>query len=400
MSVKLSEALSKAELQNSEKTEFFQTYKRSSLIPVRGEGVYLYDEEGNSYLDLVSGLGVNALGHAHPEIIEAVTDQYSRFSHLSNGFINTPQVVLAGQILKAAPEVQRVFFTNSGTEAVEGAIKLVRRWAKKHNKEDIVAFSKGFHGRSLGALSLTYKQAYRDGYGPFMPEVKHLQFDSLKDLSGITEKTAAVFLEFVQGEGGIRPISCEFADELDRLHKKYGFLLIADEIQAGVGRTGQFFSYQWYTLKPDLVVCAKPIGGGLPLGVILGKEPLSELWEPGSHGTTFGGNPVSCAAGAVVMNWLFEQNGLSHVKTTGNLFLEALKQIREQVPGKVKSVRAFGLMGALELTEDSSGYPAKALREGLIINSTDSTVIRLLPPLIITDIEINEMKEKLIRILK
>lgn len=387
-----------SDLVTKEKNNFFETYKRSSLIPVRGEGVYLFDDQGKAYLDLVAGLGVNALGHAHPGIIKAATDQLHRFSHLSNSFINIPQVFLSEKILQASPGMTRVFFSNSGAESIEGALKLIRRWSKKNGRSDIFAFSKGFHGRTLGALSLTYKEKYREGYDPFMPEVKHLQFDSIKDLAQINEKTAAVVLEFVLGEGGVRPISCEFADELDRLHRKFKFLLVADEIQSGIGRTGQFFAYQWYTLKPDIVVCAKPIGGGLPLGVILGTEEISSLWHAGDHGTTFGGNPVACAAGLVVMDWLFEQNGLEHVKYTGKILTEALKHLQELFPEKIKSVRIFGLMAAIELMEDSSGYPAKALDEGLIINATDATVIRLLPPLIITDAHIHEMTEKLKRI--
>lgn len=398
MSTKLSEISSRIDPVFEEKNNFFETYKRSSLIPVRGEGVYLFDEQGNSYLDLVAGLGVNALGHAHPDIIKAATEQLARFSHLSNAFIALPQVLLSGKILKATPGMTRIFFSNSGTESVEGALKLIRRWAKKNGRTDIYGFSKGFHGRTLGALSLTHKDKYRDGYDPFMPEVKHLQFDSIRDLSQINEKTAAVVLEFVLGEGGIRPISCEFADELDRLHRKYKFILVADEIQSGIGRTGQFFAYQWYTLKPDIVVSAKPIGGGLPLGVILGTEEISSIWHPGDHGTTFGGNPVACASGLVVMNWLFEQNGIEHVIKTGKFLSESLKHLQELFPEKIKSVRAFGLMAAIELFEDSSTYPEKALKEGLIINSTDSTVLRLLPPLIITEAQINEMIEKFKRI--
>lgn len=396
----LSETSLNVDLVSQEKKIFFETYKRSPMIPVRGEGVYLYDENDNKFLDLVGGLGVNALGHAHPGIIKAVTDQINRFSHLSNAFINVPQVFLAEKILAATPGMTKVFFTNSGTESVEGALKLVRRWAKKNDRSEIFGFSKGFHGRTLGALSLTYKDKYREGFDPFMPEVRHLQFDSIKDLSQINEKTAAVFIEFVLGEGGIRPISCEFADELDRLHRKFKFLLVADEIQSGIGRTGQFFAYQWYTLKPDIVVCAKPIGGGLPLGAILGTDEINSLLHIGDHGTTFGGNPVACAAGLVVMDWLFEHNGIDHVKKTGKHLSEALKHLHELFPEKIKSVRTFGLMAAIELSVDSTPYPAKAIEEGMIINATDSTVIRLLPPLILTETHIQEMTEKFKRILK
>lgn len=391
--------LSEASVDWSEKSSplFFDTYARQSFVPVRGEGVYLYDEDEKEYLDLVTGLGVNALGHAHPAIVAAVNEQIQRFSHLSNAFINIPQVRLAERVLELSPDHKRIFFTNSGTESIEGALKLVRRWAVKNNRETIYAFSKGFHGRSLGALSLTHKDKYRKGYGPFMPEVAHLQFDSLKDLEKINEKTAAVCIEFVLGEGGIRPISCEFADELDRLHRLHQFLLIADETQSGVGRTGQFFAFQWYTLKPDIVVTAKPIGGGLPLGLILGNHRVETIWGPGDHGTTFGGNPVACAAGLAVVDWL-SNGGMAHVAQAGKKFGDALRYLQGRYPAVIKSTRAFGLMAAIELFQSSADYPKKALAEGLIINSTDDTVIRLLPPLIIQDEHIQEMVRKFERI--
>lgn len=388
-----------SELKSKEQKLFFQTYKRSEFIPVRGEGYHLFDSEGRSFLDLTSGLGVNALGHAHPEIVRAINIQAQKFSHLSNAFINETQILLAEKIHQGCG-FSRIFFTNSGTEAVEGALKLIRRWAKANNRREIYGFSKGFHGRSLGALSLTHKEKYREGYGPLLDEVSHLKFDSIEDLSKIDEKTAAVFLEFVLGEGGIRPISCEFADELDRLHKKYGFLLIADEIQAGFGRTGKFFAYQNFTLKPDLVVCAKPMGGGLPLGAILGTESLADIWKVGDHGTTFGGNPIACAAGIVVMNWLLEQNGLEHVNLIGNQFKNALDELKNSFPSKIKEIRSIGLMGGIELYEDSASYPLKGLKNGILINATDYTVIRLLPPLIIDEAGINEMKQKLFKVLE
>lgn len=386
-------------LKKAESDLFFQTYKRSDVIPVRGEGYHLYDADGNSYLDLTAGLGVNALGHAHPQIIEAISTQAHKFSHLSNGFINETQILLAEKIHKGCG-FPRIFFTNSGTEAVEGALKLIRRWAKTNNRRDIYAFSKGFHGRSLGALSLTHKEKYREGYGPLLEEVSHLTFNSVDDLENINEKTAAVFIEFVLGEGGIRPISCEFADELDRLHKKHGFLLVADEIQAGFGRTGKFFAYQNFTLVPDLIVCAKPIGGGLPLGAILGTESLADIWKVGDHGTTFGGNPIACAAGMVVMDWLLDQKGLDHVNRIGIQFKNVLDDLKKSFPHKIKEIRSIGLMGGIELTEDSTPYPSKGLKHGVMINATDYTVIRLLPPLILDETGIAEMKEKLFKVLE
>lgn len=387
------------ELIQKEKKIFFQTYKRSELIPMRGEGYYLFDEFGNRYLDLSSGLGVNALGHAHPKIIEAVIDQVRQLSHLSNGFINPTQIDLAEKIYDGCKKA-RIFFTNSGTESVESALKLVRRWAKTNNKKSIFAFSKAFHGRTLGALSLTYKEKYREGFGPLMEEVSHLTFNSLDDLDKINEHTAAVFLEFVLGEGGVRPVSKEFAEKLDNLHKKYEFLLVADEIQAGLGRTGKFFAYQHVDINPDIVVCAKPLGGGLPLGACLADEKLADIWKIGEHGTTFGGNPIACAAGLVVLNWLLEGGGLSHIQEMEKVLTVYLKELKSQFPTKIKEVRVIGLMAAIELHESSAAYSNKGLDYGLILNATDETVIRLLPPLIIDKNGLTEMKEKLSKVLE
>ncbi len=393
------ELLRSTELKQTEKELFFQTYKRSDMVPVRGESFYLFDEDGNKYLDLVSGLGVNALGHSHPEIIKAVTDQVQKFSHLSNAFVNETQVLLAKKIHDGCG-MPRVFFTNSGTEAVEGALKLIRRWAKQNNRREIFAFSKGFHGRSLGALSLTHKEKYREGFGPLMEEVHHLEFNSLDGLKSINEKTAAVFIEFVLGEGGVRPVSCEFADELQKLHEKFGFLLVADEIQAGFGRTGKFFAYQNFTLKPDIVVCAKPIGGGFPLGAILGTEKVADIWHMGDHGTTFGGNPIACAAGVVVMDWLLEQNGLDHVNRVGLKLRTVLEELKAKYPSEITEIRSMGLMGGIEFKGDTASLPSKGLQHGLIINSTDTTVIRLLPPLILTEDAVEEFKDKFIKVME
>lgn len=386
-----------SDLRLKEKELFFPTYERSTFIPAYGKGVYLFDSDHRSFLDLTAGLGVNALGHAHPDIIASINQQLQKYSHLSNGFINEPQVNLAERIRKVSG-YSSIFFTNSGTESIEGALKLIRRWGKQNGKKEIYAFSNGFHGRSMGALSLTYKDKYREGYGPFMEEAHHLQFNSLDDLDRINTSTAAVVLEFVLGEGGIRPISKEFAKKLNLLHKKFGFLLVADEIQSGIGRTGKFFSFELFDAKPDIVVCAKPLGGGLPLGCILGSSRVQNIWSYGDHGTTFGGNPVACAAGTVVMDWLIEHGGSHHVNDVSIVLENSLNELRDSFPHLVADVRVLGLMGGIELSVKSAPFTSLALKEGMIINSTDQTVIRLLPPLIITKENIIEMKYKFIRI--
>jgi len=276
---------------------FFQTYKRLSLDIVRGEGCYLYDRKGNRYVDFFGGLAVNALGYRHEGVNEAIRRQIDRYTHLSNFYVQETQVALAERLL-GATGFNKVFFTNSGTEAIEGALKLGRKWGKKNGKTELFGLSNSFHGRTMGALSLTERAKYREGYEPFLADVRHIRFNNVGDLrANVGPATIGVFLEFVQGEGGVNVVSPDFVRELEDLRTKHSFLILADEIQSGIGRTGKFFGFEHFAVRPDVVVVAKALGGGLPLGAFLGNEKVSDVLTYGAHGSTFGGNPVACAAG-------------------------------------------------------------------------------------------------------
>lgn len=362
---------------------FFHTYKRIPLDIDRGEGVYLFTKDGTRYLDMFSGLAVNVLGYAHPGVVAAITEQSKRYTHLSNYYLQEPQLQLAEQLVKLTG-YERVFFSNSGTESIEGAMKIARKWGSSRGKTDIIAFSNGFHGRTMGALSIMDKPLYKEGYGPFLEHCHIAPFNSVDGLrKAIGASTAAVVIEFIQGEGGVCPVTLEFAAELQRLKEQHGFLLVADEIQAGVGRTGKFFGFQHFRATPDIIVVAKPIGGGLPLGAIIGNSVVAEVLSPGMHGTTFGGNPVACAAGLVVLRELTEGGVMKNAEVMGALLLEGLRGLGREFPELVKEVRGYGLMAGMELTRECDSV-VKTLRERhVLVNGTNVTVLRFLPPLII-----------------
>ncbi len=374
---------------------FFHTYKRLPLEIVRGEGAYLFTADGTRYLDMFGGIAVNALGYGHPRVLQAITDQAARYIHISNYFVQEPQVRLA-TLLTRLSGLPRVFFCNSGTEAIEGAFKIARAWGNARGKQDIVAFSNAFHGRSMGALSLMDRPSYRDGFGPFLPHCTVAPFNDPAALHSVAgPKTAAVLLECIQGEGGIRPASTEFIHALQRLRGAFGFLVIADEIQSGCGRTGRFLACEHANLRPDLVTLAKPIGGGLPLGAILGTQSVAATLQPGMHGTTFGGNPVACAAGAALLEELIAANLMQQVTDNGAFFTGRLMQLCSDFPSLCKEVRGKGLMLGLELAHDGGPVVAAMRDRGILVNCTDTTVLRFVPPLIVSRDQIRETVDTL-----
>lgn len=378
------------DLHDREAAVLFHTYKRLPLAVVRGEGVYVYTQDGKRYLDMFGGLAVNALGYAHPGVVKAIAGQAARYTHLSNYFLQEPQVRLA-ELLTRHSGYPRVFFANSGTETTEGAIKIARKWGAAQGKSEIVAFTNSFHGRTMGALSLMDRPKYRDGFGPFLENCRVVEFNSPSALAAaVTEHTAAVLLEFIQGEGGVRPVSGEFAATLASLQGKFGFLIIADEIQSGAGRTGRFFGFQHYPVSPQMVTMAKPIGGGLPLGAILAREDVAGVLEPGMHGTTFGGNPVACAAGIAVLEEIEAQGLVAAAGQRGARLKAGLESIAAEFPRTVREVRGFGLMLGLELDRPGDAAVDEMRNRGILINCTDSTVLRFLPPLIIGNEHVDE----------
>ena len=383
---------------SKEKEIFLQVYKRIPIDIAYGEGVHLYDKDGNMYLDFFAGLGVNALGYSHPAIIKAVTEQISRFAHLSNNFIADIQVEFAEKLLKHS-KMSKVFLSNSGTESTEAAIKLIRK--KYGPDKKIFSLSGAFHGRTYGALSLTAKEKYRKPFIPLLSNIAQIEFNNVANMTNnIGPDTAAVFIEFIQGEGGVNLVSENFINRLSTLRNKYGFLIVSDCIQCGIGRTGKGFSHEYYDIKPDIVLSAKAIGGGLPLGALLVTENLADIITVGEHGTTFGGNPVSCAAGNVVLTEVFENGLIEEVRKNGKYFIEQLIELQKRYPEDIKEVRGRGFMVGVDFNYDCSGIVAKLRERKILANCTNNTVLRLLPPLITVKADIDYFLYNLHEILK
>lgn len=379
---------------------FFQTYKRLPVDIVSGKGCILKDRNGREYIDFFGGLAVNALGYGHPRVIEAIRQQSERYLHLSNFFLQEPQIRLAEKLI-AASGFKRLFLTNSGTEAIEGALKLARKWGKQRNKTTLFGLSNSFHGRTMGALSLTERAKYREGYEPFLPNTAHIRFNDVEDLrANVNDQTLGIVVEVIQGEGGVNVLSREFCDELISLKKRHGFLLIADEIQSGVGRTGTFFGFHHRGLNPDIVVIAKAIGGGLPLGAFLGTEEMAGVLTYGVHGTTFGGNPVACAAGVVVLEEVVERGLMQRAKAIGERLHSSFTGLQARLPGRIKDVRGFGCMMGVELSAEGQSVADELLRRGVLVNCTNTTVLRFLPPYIATDEQCDAVVETLGEVLK
>lgn len=385
-----SAAQTSQEIIEREHSVVFQTYRRINVAIDRAEGMRIYDVDGKAYLDMLGGIAVNALGHSHRRIIEAVEHQIRRYMHVSNVFYQEPQVVLAEQLVKASG-YPRVFFSNSGAESTDGAMKMARRYGSATGRYDIIGFSGGFHGRTFGALSVMDKPLYKDGMGPFLPNTLVLPFNDVDALeSRVDENTAAVMIEFLQGEGGIAEATQEFVDAIWRLKEQHGFLVIADEVQSGIGRTGDFFAFERYGVRPDIVTIAKAMGGGLPLGGILATNEAAALLDKGMHGTTYGGNPVACVAGSVVMDEV--KSGLmDHVREIGEYLNGRLREIQSAFPNLVREIRGRGCMQGIVLTQDAAPFIPQLLQRGVIANATAGTVIRLVPPFILTRSDVDEL---------
>ncbi|NTV03014.1 MAG: aspartate aminotransferase family protein [Chlorobiaceae bacterium] len=367
----------------TEQQLFFHNYARLPLEIDYGKGSFLYTTDGTRYLDMIAGIGVNAIGYGDERLVKAISEQASRYIHTSNLFMQRPQFELAEKLLELSG-LSRVFLCNSGTEAIEAAIKLARRWAAQSGdpeKREVLSLSNCFHGRTYGAMSLTAKPKYVEGYEPLLPGVGMIGFNDVEDLERkVSGRTAAVFVEFVQGEGGIHRVSEAFSRRLGELAEQHGFLIVADEIQAGCGRTGTFFSYEQFGVTPDVVCLAKPVGGGLPLGALIGGEKVREIFTPGSHGTTFGGNPVACAAGLAMIDVIFSDGLMQQAAETGKMMREAFEKLAAKYP-QIKEIRQYGLMIGITVEREAKYYVEEALKRGVLVNATSVNVIRLLPPL-------------------
>jgi len=385
-----------------ESKQLLATYDRYPVLLRKGRGVHLYDEKGRKYLDFLSGIGVNALGYAHPAITKTITRQAKLLVHTSNLFYHEYQGKLAAALTKISG-MDRAFFTNSGTEAWEGSLKVARAYAKAHAphgtepKWRILALEHAFHGRTFGALATTHKEKYRAPFAPLVPGVEFVKFNDVADLEQKFDSTVcAIGFEFVQGEGGVRPVSKAFAQKAAELARKNDALLIADEIQSGLGRTGKWFAYQHYGIQPDLVTVAKPLAGGLPLGALLASEKACGCIHPGMHGTTFGGGPLACSVALQLIQTLEKQKLLKHVRKIGDYMLAGLQKLQKR-HGAITEIRALGLMIGVEL---ESADLAKSvfqymLEQRVILNRTDETVLRFLPPFIIKKQHVDEVLQAL-----
>ncbi|MFZ0800550.1 MAG: aspartate aminotransferase family protein [Terriglobales bacterium] len=380
--------MSLASVIRSEQKVLLPTYDRHKILFERGRGVYLWDSRGRRYLDFLSGIGVNALGHGHPAIQATLKRQAGRLIHTSNLFFHEYQAELAVQLTRIS-DLDRAFFCNSGTEAWEGALKLARSYARVQNsnghkpKWRILALDNSFHGRTFGSLATTGQAKYRDPFAPLLPGVGFVKFNDVEDLQRRFDgSVCAICLETIQGEGGIRPISPEFLQLARKLTKSTGALLILDEIQCGLGRTGRYFAYQHYGVQPDIVTVAKPLAAGLPLGAILTANRVATAMHPGMHGTTFGGGPLACAVAIQFLHLMEEL--MPQVRETGEYFRAQLEWLGAK-HNCVREVRGMGLMLGMELdSADAAKRVVNQLMErGILINRTHETVLRFLPPYII-----------------
>ncbi len=381
----------------------YKIYNRFPVVFDRGEGVYLYDTEGTEYLDFGAGIAVMALGYGCREFQEAVKDQVDKLCHTSNLFYNAPSIGAAEKLLKVSG-MDKVFFTNSGTEAVEGALKVAKRHAfNKGMGQDyeIIAMKHSFHGRSLGSLSVTGNDHYQEPFAPLIPGIRFAEFNNLDSVKALfSEKTCGVIMETIQGEGGIYPATEEFLKGVRSLCDEYGALLILDEIQCGMGRSGSMFAWQEYGVKPDVMTVAKALGNGLPIGAFLACGTAAKVMEPGDHGTTYGGNPLVCAAADKVLELFEEKNLVAHVREIGQYLWEQL----EALAGRLDCVAAHrgkGLMQGLELSMPAGPVVKTALlEEHLVLISAGSQIIRFVPPLVIEKEDVDEMIVRLERAVK
>ncbi len=379
-----------------EKRVLIPTYDRLPILAVRGEGCYLYDDRGKKYLDFLGGLAVNLLGYAHPEVLAVLRDESETLLHVSNLLYHRYQAPLAEKLAKKAG-LDRVFLANTGTEAVEGAIKLARAYARKSRPSaaferfEILALENSFHGRTLGALSLTWPEKYRKPFEPLLPGARFVRLNDVAHLrESFTPRVAALIVEVIQGEGGVVEVQEKFLKTAEELCRANDALLICDEIQCGMGRTGRFFAFKERGLRPDVVLVAKPLAAGLPLAAIIARDEVAQAFSPGLHGSTFGGGPLQCRLALKVLEILERPGFLENVQEVGAYFRRQLEKLRSELP-VVREVRGEGLILAAELEVPCKPVVRQALEMGFLMNCTQERVLRFLPPLIIERRHVDEL---------
>lgn len=376
-----------------DKADYLPVFARYQIVLDHGDGVNVYDTAGKKYIDFLGGIAVNVLGHGNKELVKAIADQAARMIHVSNLYYTEAQATAAEKLVKLSG-LNRAFFANSGAEANEGAIKLARKYThqKDAEKSTIITAWHSFHGRTLATLTATAQPKYQEGFGPLPAAFDYVTYGDLAELEAkMNDKVSAVMLETIQGEGGVYVPSAEYLKGVRALCDKYGALLIFDEIQCGIGRTGSFFAYDGFGVKPDIVTLAKGLAGGVPIGAVITTEEVASALHPGDHGTTFGGNPLACAAANVVLDTVAAPAFLQKVARLGDYFTAELKKLAAKYPGLIKEVRGKGLMLGAELTRDDIGRDIvnDVLANGAIINCTAGNVLRFVPPLIITEADID-----------
>jgi len=372
------------------------TFNRQPVVFVRGRGVKVWDADGNEYLDFLAGIAVNGLGHSHPALVTAISEQAAILMHVCNLFYVPQQPELAKRLVELSG-LGKAFFCNSGAEANETAIKLARKWASENGtpeKFEIITANGSFHGRTMGAVTATGQPKYHAGFGPMLPGFKYVPFNDIAAMeAAITEKTCAIMLEPIQGESGVRPATQEYLRTVRRICDEKGILLILDEVQTGLGRTGKWFGFEHYGIKPDIMTLAKTLGGGFPIGACLASDSVAKAFQPGNHASTFGGNPLACAAALATLDVLENEKLVENAATTGAYLHQRLREMKEQRT-EIVDERGVGLMAAIEFEgRDATEVASKCLQLGLIVNPIGSTVLRFLPPLIVNKEDVDKAIE-------
>jgi acetylornithine/N-succinyldiaminopimelate aminotransferase len=384
-----------------ERRVFFQTGRRTPVTLVRGEGSYVWDDQGNRYLDFVAGIAVVSLGHCHPVLVDAIKRQAETLIHVSNLFYTVPQLQLA-ELLVQHSCFDRVYFCNSGAEANEAAIKLARKWGRENRNGayEIISALNSFHGRTLAAVTATGTEKYKAPYAPLMPGFVNVPFNDVEAIkAATTDKTCAVLLEPIQGEGGVNIPDDDYLQQVRAWCNEQRLLLILDEVQTGVGRTGTLWAYEQFGIEPDVMTLAKGLAGGVPIGAILAKEPVAATFQPGDHGSTFGGNPLATAAGYAVLKYVIDNDIPAQVQAKGERLMARLRGLEDRHP-VIREVRGRGLLCAVEFEADIAEEVVRAaLSEGLLLNNLRPNVLRIAPPLTVGDTEIDEAVAALDRVL-
>ncbi len=371
------------------------TYSRFPVVFIKGRGTTLYSDDGREFLDFVAGIAVNVLGHCHPKVVVAIQKQAQRLIHISNLYHIEPQIRLARLLIQHS-FADKAFFCNSGAEAVEAAIKLARKYSKDHygeNRYEIITAQNSFHGRTLAAVTATGQEKFHKGFEPLVPGFKYVPFNDISALKqAISDKTCAIMLEPIQGEGGVRVPSEDYFKEVRQLCDQNGILLILDEVQTGIGRTGRLFAYEHFGIKPDILTLAKALGGGVPIGAMLATEKIARSFSPGTHASTFGGNPLATRAAVATLETVLEDGiMIKECERLGDYFMDRLDELKQQYPELIVDVRGKGLMIGMELSKPCTQIVKECFDAGILINCTAERVLRFTPPLIVTEEEIDRL---------